>query len=85
MPIKKELPKEHYIIKHNGEYMVFNSREEMPEDIREGIDEIENIENISSVYNVIVDGQKKQYKNYSEIPKEIQKILENKRKDIPQL
>lgn len=79
MPISKEMPKEHYIIKHNGEYLIFDSKEEMPEELREGIDEIESLESISSVYNVIVDGQRRRYGSYSEIPEDIRKVVDKKR------
>lgn len=80
MPITKANPKEHYIIKHNGEYMVFNSKDEMPEEIREGIQEIETVETISSVYNVIIDGERYIYSNYHDIPEDIKKVIDGKKK-----
>jgi hypothetical protein len=79
MPISKEIPKEHYIIKHNGEYLIFDSKEEMPAELREGIDEIESLDSISSVYNVIVDGQRRRYGSYAEIPDDIRKVVDQKR------
>jgi len=79
VPISKEIPKEHYIIKHNGEYLIFDSKEEMPEELRKGIDEIESLNSISSVYNVIVDGQRRRYSSYAEIPEDIRKVVEKKR------
>jgi hypothetical protein len=78
MPISKKAPQQHYIIKHNGEYMIFDSKDEMPDELKEHISEIEKMDRMSSVYNVIVDGKRKQYKNYNEIPEEIRQIIDKK-------
>jgi hypothetical protein len=79
MPMKKHsLPQQHYIIKHNDQYLVYNSKDEMPEDLREHIEEVEHIDSLSSVYNIIVDGKKKQYTRYADIPQEIRSVIEKK-------
>jgi len=75
MPIRKELPKEHYIIKHNGEYKIFDSKDDMPPEIRDSIEKLEGIESMSSTYNVIVDGQRMSFKSYSEVPEHIKKAI----------
>ena len=79
MPITKPPPKEHYIIKHKGEYMIFDSKEDMPEELKAGIEEIETVENISSIYNVIIDGKRYRFNNYHDMPEEIKKVLESKK------
>ncbi|HRR28497.1 MAG TPA: hypothetical protein P5270_03980 [Victivallales bacterium] len=81
IPITRTSPKEHYIIKHNGEYMIFDSKEEMPEEVRKGFNEIEAVENVSSIYNVIIDGKRYRFTNFHDIPENIRKVIEEKRKN----
>jgi hypothetical protein len=76
IPIEVELPKQQYIIKHNGEYIVFNSLQEMPEHLRDEIEHIDEFEEFSHSYNVIVNGERKTYRNLEDMPEEIRKAIQ---------
>ena len=75
MPIKVEPPEQQYIIKHDNEYLVYNSLDDMPPEIREEIERLDQVDDITHTYSVIVDGERKTYSSIDEIPEDIRASL----------
>lgn len=74
VPIMK--PKQRYVLKIDGEYRVYSRKEDMPEQIRKEVDEMEFIaDNASTNYTVYVDGKRINYKNLDDVPPEIKKVI----------
>ncbi len=73
-------PSQQYIIKKNGEYLVFESKDEMDEETRDEVEELENINKVTSSYTVIINGERKTYSDFSEIPEEARKAVSELRK-----
>ncbi|OGV59120.1 MAG: hypothetical protein A2X49_02160 [Lentisphaerae bacterium GWF2_52_8] len=68
-------PKQQYIIKIQGQYMVFSSKEDMPPELRHHVEEIEQTSRSSSSYVVIVDGKQQHYQNIDDIPFEVRTAI----------
>jgi hypothetical protein len=75
MEIKVEAPKQEYIIKKDGEYLVFKTKEEMPEDIRAGVEELEEAERVNSSYTVIIDGKRQTYPCIEDMPDDVREAF----------
>ncbi len=75
MPIVVTPPKQQYIIKTDGQYYVYNSKDEMSEELRTEIARIENIDKISSSYTIIMDGKRHVFGSFDEIPADIQAAI----------
>jgi predicted ribosome-associated RNA-binding protein Tma20 len=77
MQIKVETPDHEYIIKKDGEYLVFKSKEDMPADVLALLEDMEHKEegDVSEQCTVIADGKCKRYSDKSKLPKDIQDIL----------
>jgi len=71
MHINVEVPKQQYIVKIDGEYSIFDSKEDMPEGLLHDVEEIEHANGTSSSYTVIVDGKRQTFSSLDEIPEEI--------------
>ena len=71
MPINMS-PAQYYIIKAGGEYLIYNSIEQMDSENRK---KFELFENSNAPFTVFVDGEGKTYNNVKDIPEEIQKAL----------
>jgi hypothetical protein len=75
MPIVVTPPKQQYIIKNDGQYFVYNSKEEMEPELRDEISRIENIDKFSSSYTIVMDGKRQVYSSFEEIPEDIQAAI----------
>jgi len=75
MPIVVTPPKQQYIIKSDGEYYVYNSKDEMNEELRAEIERIERIDKISSSYTIIMDGKRHVFSSFDEIPADIRDAI----------
>jgi hypothetical protein len=71
--------KPRYIVKINGEYSVFNSKEEMPEEFRQGVEIVEHSDAANSSYTVLVQGERKTYSSYEDVPEDIRAAIESSR------
>jgi len=76
MPIVVTPPRQQYIIKSEGQYFVYNSKQEMDEELRQEIERLEHIDKISSSYTVIINGKRQVYETFEEIPEEIRSLIE---------
>lgn len=74
--ISIEPPRQQYIVKMDGKYQVFNSKKDMPVELRENVEEVEKSESSKSSYTVIVDGKRKTFSSLKEMPSDIRKALE---------
>ena len=75
IPIEVKTPPQQIIIKSNDEYLVFNSKEEIPGDILEELKHLDDLGTVDT-YSVIVDGQRQIYTSYEDIPEEVRKAVE---------
>ncbi len=78
MPISVKIPSQQYVIKHNDEYLVFSSLEDMPADLRKEIEHLDDIPDFTHTYSVIIDGQRQTYTSLEEIPEEIREAIKGK-------
>ena len=78
IPIEVEPPSQKYIIKSGEEYLVFNSMEEMPPELREGLEHIDEASEFTHSYSIIVNGEHKNYSSLDEIPEDIRQKLGDK-------
>jgi hypothetical protein len=78
IPIKVQAPLQEYIIKHNDEYLVFKSLEEMPEDLRAEIEKIDVEDSFSHSCSVIIDGERKTYNSLDDVPEDIRNAIASK-------
>jgi len=78
IPIEIEANKHLYIIKHDGEYMVFNSLDKMPDELKEKIEHIDESDEFHHSFHVFVNGERKTYQSLDEMPEDIRDaILKN--------
>ena len=78
MPIKVEAPHQQYIFRSGGEYLVFNSIDEMPPELREELQHLDETDEFTHSYSVIVNGERKNYASLDEIPEDVRKELGDK-------
>lgn len=75
MPIVVTPPKQQYIIKTDGQYFVYHSKDEMSPELREEISRIETIDKISSSYTIVMNGKRQVYSRFEDIPADIQTAI----------
>ena len=68
--------KQQIIVKYEGEYMVFDSKDDIPEDVQEELKHLDDLGTVDS-YSVIVNGARKVYSSYEEIPQEIREAIKS--------
>ena len=78
IPIEVEVPSQQYIVKHNGEYILFNSLDDMPEHLRDEVEHIDEFEEFSHSYHVIINGKRETYKSLEDMPPDIRKAIQKK-------
>lgn len=78
MPISVEAPTQQFIIKHEDEYLVYNSLDEMPEELRVELQHLEETQDFTNTYSVIIDGVKKNYSSLNEMPEDLRNALQDK-------
>ncbi|MBN1863865.1 MAG: hypothetical protein JW808_03080 [Victivallales bacterium] len=78
MPISIRPPSQKYVIKHKDEYIVFNSLDEMPAELREEIKHLDDVPEFTHSYSVIIDGQRQTFSSIEEIPEEIREAIKDK-------
>jgi hypothetical protein len=75
IPIAVTPPRQHYVIKTEGKYMIFDSLEDMGPELRSQMENIEKIEEMKSRYTVLVEGERKVYTHFNDIPVEIREAI----------
>ena len=76
IPITVSTPPQQIIIKNGEEYLVFNSKEEIPPELLEELKHLDDLGTVDS-YSVIVDGQKQIYTSYEDIPEEVRNAMKD--------
>ena len=76
IPIKVQAPAQEFIIKHNDEYLVFKSLDDMPEELRAEIEKIDVEESFSHSYSVIIDGERKTYNSLEDMPEDVRSAID---------
>ena len=76
IPITVSSPPQQIIIKSEDEYLVFNSKDDIPPDLLKEIEHLDDLGTVDS-YSVIVDGQRQIYTSYEDIPHEVRKAMKD--------
>lgn len=78
IPISVEIPAQQYIIKHGEDYLVYDSLDEMPEELREELSHLDDTNDFTHSYSVIVDGEKKTYASLEDMPEDLRNAIQEK-------
>jgi len=78
-------PKSQYIVKVDGVYSVFSNKSEMPPDVRQDVESLEQSSDAHSDYVIIVDGRKQTYHNVDDMPEEMRKAVAAAEKEAERL
>ena len=76
IPITVTAPPQQIIIKNGDEYLVFNSKEEIPPELLQELEHLDDIGTVDS-YSVIVDGHRQVYTSYEDIPEEVRNSMKD--------
>ncbi|OGV39027.1 MAG: hypothetical protein A2X48_17850 [Lentisphaerae bacterium GWF2_49_21] len=79
LPIAVTHPRQHYIIKSEGKYFIYDSLNEMDEELRKQIESSEKIDEMKSIYTVFVDGKRTIYTHFNDIPDGIREAITKKK------
>lgn len=78
IPIAVESPTTQIIIKHEGQILVYKSMDDMPPELREEIQHLDETYDFTHSYSLIVDGERKNYSSLEEMPEDIRQAIEAK-------
>jgi len=70
---------QHYIIKSEGKYFIYDSLDEMDDDLRNQIESYEKIDEMQSKYTVFIDGKRTIYTHFNDIPNDIREAIMKKK------
>ena len=76
IPISVAPPPQHIIVKNDEEFLVFNSKDEIPPEMLEELKHLDDLGTTDS-YSVIVDGQRQLYTSYEDIPAEVRQAMKD--------
>ncbi len=79
LPISVTPPKQHYIIRSEGNYFIYDSLSEMDVDLRKQIESLEKIDEMKSTYTVFIDGKRTIYTHFNDIPNDIREAITKKK------
>lgn len=75
MPIAVTPPPQHYIIKTEGKYLIYDSLQEMPQELRGQIEGLENIDEVKNIYTVVFEGKRTVYTHFNDIPLDVREAI----------
>jgi len=75
IPIAVTPPPQHYIIKTDGKYLIYDSLHEMPQDLRSQIEGLENIDEVKNIYTVVFEGKRTVYTHFNDIPLDVREAI----------
>ena len=75
LPITVNPPTERIIIKHDGDYLVFTSKEQIPSEIKSELEQLDDTEAIESSVTIFVDGKRETYASLEEVPEQIRRAI----------
>ncbi|OGV53473.1 MAG: hypothetical protein A2X45_24375 [Lentisphaerae bacterium GWF2_50_93] len=79
LPIAVTPPPQHYIIKSEGKYFIYDSLKDMDEGLRSQIESYEKIDEMQSKYTVFIDGKRTIYTHFNDIPTDIREAIMRKK------
>ena len=65
------MPAQHYIIRKGGKYFIYDSLDDMDAETKAEIEELE----CNAPFNVFIEGERKTYNSFENIPEEIRNAL----------
>ena len=68
-------PPQHYIIKTEGKYLIYDSLQEMPYELRTQIKGLENIDEVKNIYTVVYEGKRTVYTHFNDIPLDVREAI----------
>ena len=75
IPITMDSPTERIIIKRGDEYLMFTSKDDMPPELREEIEHLDEFETVENTISIIIDGKREVYHSIDEVPENIRAAL----------
>lgn len=78
IPITVEPSTQQIVIKHEGEILVFKNMDDMPPELREELKHLDEDEEFTHSYSLIIDGERKNYSSLEEMPEDIRQAIEAK-------
>jgi len=75
IPIAVTPPPQHYIIKNEGKYLIYDSLHEMPQELRSQIENLENNDEVKNIYTVVYEGKRNVYSHFNDIPKDVREAI----------
>jgi hypothetical protein len=75
IPISVTPPPQHYIIKNEGKYLIYDSLHEMPPELRIQIENLENNDEVKNIYTVVYEGKRKIYSHFNDIPHDVREAI----------
>ena len=75
IPIAVTPPPQHYIIKTDGKYLIYDSLREMPQELRNQIESLENIDEVKNIYTVVYEGKRTVYTHFNDIPLDVREAI----------
>ncbi|MFZ2653699.1 MAG: hypothetical protein WAX69_02170 [Victivallales bacterium] len=79
LPIAVTPIPQHYIIKSEGKYFIYDSVNEMDDELRNQIESYEKIDEMQSKYTVFIDGKRTIYTHFNDIPSDIREAIMRKK------
>lgn len=77
MHIDVETPDQQYIVKMDGQYYVYDNKEDMPPELLEQVSQVEHADKTTKSYTVIVDGEQKHFDSVDEMPEDVREAIKN--------
>ena len=75
IPIAVTPPPQHYIIKNEGKYLIYDSLQEMPHELRNQIESLENVDEVKNIYTVVYEGKRTVYTHFNDIPLDVREAI----------
>jgi len=75
VPITVDSPTERIIIKRDDEYLMFTSKDQIPPELREEIEHLNDLEVLENTISIIVDGKREVYHSIEDVPESVREAL----------
>ena len=75
IPIAVTPPPQHYIIKTEGKYLIYDSIQEMPQELRSQVASLENVDELKNTYTVVYEGKRTVYTHFNDIPQDVREAI----------
>ena len=75
LPISVSPPTQRIIIKHGEDFLVFTSKDQIPPEIRDELDHLDDDETIERSVSIFIDGKRETYASLEEVPEHIRRSI----------